>query len=407
MSLNDEVIIDNLLCFINSAKDDYPKETLKDVAFAFYSHEQIKNSKTTLYNLLKKDITWRRDPDKKRKDLGDIIESHEELTTGRNRWKFLCNSYKGMPPLGMEMIAPLLINLTTEVTKINEYLPKVLDMKSEVLNTADTVRQMRIDLTDMRGKFTSAVSGMEEATKDIATEEVSIINDLRTFRMSIGASGFPDFSEGHLDKGQPDDGVSSVPDDVATAGASADVFGEIPNLERDFPRLVTDRDTEAVSGGNNSLLTAMDASFSQALQKKTKSQEKIQANLGSKLTSLSTHEKSRLNTAVRKSGSTGFRGAKKHENSAFRAVKRTADVFLGRVSTDATENDILDYVKNNFSVTVTKVEKLQIKTDLYNAFKITVFLVDREKLFNSELWPEDVIVNKFFNRSKRNNSVNK
>ena len=75
--------------------------------------------------------------------------------TGRNGVKFLSNSYKGMPPLGMEMIAPLLINLTTEVTKINECLPKVLDMKSEIQNTADTVRQMRTDLLDIKKKFSS------------------------------------------------------------------------------------------------------------------------------------------------------------------------------------------------------------------------------------------------------------
>ena len=153
----DEVIINNLVCFINSAKDDFTRETLKDVAYSFYSHEEIKCAKSTLCNLLKKDITWRRDPDKKRKDLNDVIEFHEELTTGRNNWKFVSNSYKGMPPLGMQMLAPLLINLTGEISKINECLPKFVDMKAEVLNTADTVRKMNIDLSDMKDKFEKAI----------------------------------------------------------------------------------------------------------------------------------------------------------------------------------------------------------------------------------------------------------
>ena len=63
----ENIIINNLLCFINSAKDDFNEETLKDVAYCFFSHEEIKNAKTTICSLLKKDVSWRRDPDKKKK----------------------------------------------------------------------------------------------------------------------------------------------------------------------------------------------------------------------------------------------------------------------------------------------------------------------------------------------------
>ena len=84
-----------------------------------------------------------------------------------------------------------------------------------------------------------------------------------------------------------------------------------------------------------------------------------------------------------------------------RAVKRTADVFLGRMDNAVSEEDIKQYVVDNFQIDVFKIEKLDIKTDLYNAFKITVSFNERDKLFNSELWPEDVIVDKFYNRSKK------
>ena len=155
------MIVNSLLCFLNSAKVDFSRETLKDVVCSFYSHERIKEAKTTLNVLLKKDIIWRRDPDKKRKDLADVVDQLEELTASRNNYKFLCDSYKAMPPLGMEMIAPLLINLSTEVSKINETLPKVLDVKTEVMNTADTVRQLRVEMTDVKKMFNDAVDGMK------------------------------------------------------------------------------------------------------------------------------------------------------------------------------------------------------------------------------------------------------
>ena len=58
MGESPEIIINNILCFINSARDDFSKETLKDVCFSFYSHEDIKVAKQELCNLLKKDLVW-------------------------------------------------------------------------------------------------------------------------------------------------------------------------------------------------------------------------------------------------------------------------------------------------------------------------------------------------------------
>ena len=160
------------------------KKTLKDVAFSFYTHEGIKAAKTEICNLLRKDIQWRRDPEKK-KDLSDVIEFHAELMSKRNNFKFVCNSYKAMPPLGMEMIAPLLLNLTTEINKINELLPKIVDIKSEVLNTADTVRQVCVEMADIKTMFTNAVDGMQAAAGDIANDDANLLQDLHSFRKPL------------------------------------------------------------------------------------------------------------------------------------------------------------------------------------------------------------------------------
>ena len=46
------------------------------------------------------------------------------------------------------------------------------------------------------------------------------------------------------------------------------------------------------------------------------------------------------------------------------------------------------------------IEKIKLVTDEYKAYKITVSLDEREKLFNPELWPEGIVVDKFKFRSK-------
>ena len=84
-----EIIIDNLLCFLTSATADFSNDTLFDLALCFYSHENIKNSKTTLGNLLHKDISWRRDPEKKKKDLNDVVDSLQALEDSKVRVKYI------------------------------------------------------------------------------------------------------------------------------------------------------------------------------------------------------------------------------------------------------------------------------------------------------------------------------
>ena len=114
----------------------------------------------------------------------------KEVTDSKMKVNFLCNSYKGMPPVGLQFIAPMIINLSEEMAKISDVLPKILDIKSEVTNTADTVRQLRRDVVDIRAKFTSAVAGIQEAADDIMEEDMGIINEIRSFRKSISNGDF-------------------------------------------------------------------------------------------------------------------------------------------------------------------------------------------------------------------------
>ena len=210
MMVGAEVIVDNILCFLSTAAKDFSEDTLFDLAYCFYSYEKIKESKATISNLLKKDISSRRDPEKKKKELTDVTTLMKELKESEIKVKFVSDSYKGMPPVGFEFIAPLIANLSEEVTKINTVLPSILDIKSEVRNTTDTVRQMKVEVRDIGSKFTKAVAGIEEAandiTNDLTNEDLEIISDIKSFRNSsnIGRLSFGSCS------GAAAAGVSSV-----------------------------------------------------------------------------------------------------------------------------------------------------------------------------------------------------
>lgn len=76
-------------------------------------------------------------------------------------------------------------------------------------------------------------------------------------------------------------------------------------------------------------------------------------------------------------------------------------MFVGRIDNDISLDDLKEYVTENFDVQLKGIEQLKIKMDDCKAFKLTVLMEDRVKLFIPELWPEDVIIDKYYNKSKR------
>ena len=184
-----DIIINNLLCFISSAKNDHNKAILVEIANSFYSIEKIKEAKVEITNLLKKDFSTRRGPGEKLKHLNDVIDLYEECDVSKMKIKFVADSYKQLPPMGMELLAPIIINLANEVTKINEILPKILDIKTEVLNTADTVREMAVNVKKVNDNFNTAVLGLQAASNDLTGNNdngLQRLEDIESFRLSTG-----------------------------------------------------------------------------------------------------------------------------------------------------------------------------------------------------------------------------
>ena len=54
---------------------------------SFYSHEEIKKAKELVCVQFKKDVVWRRDPDKKDKHLKVLVEDHKVLSEAHTKLK--------------------------------------------------------------------------------------------------------------------------------------------------------------------------------------------------------------------------------------------------------------------------------------------------------------------------------
>ena len=428
-----EIIFDSLLCFIHSASSDYSYESLFDVVYAFYSHEEIKNAKEKICVLLKKDIVWRRDPEKKKKDLRDLLDFCEEFKANNRSVKFVTTSHKKMPPIGMEMFAPILTNLAEDIAKLNEVVPKILDIKSEVCNTADTVRQMKLDINELNKKFTFAVNGMEEATKEAKDNEFDVMNELRSFRQAVGRQSIASVgnnSQGNLNNifdnsnRQDEDLIVDIDDDanylsnnisfadvVSKKSASDSLVGvgrsgAVGNKKKS-PVKVVDRITGAISKLDQvkkSAVTPRDdiAGDNERASKPSNNDEVLSVEKKDDKWTLVGRNKKNNNRRGNAGGFAGVTGAGKDANNRLKAVARTADVFVGRLDREVTEDEIKSFIKQSFDIDVFSVCKLDIISDVYNAFKVCVKANERSKLFDAEKWPEDIIVNKFYKKRSNN-----
>ena len=72
------------------------------------------------------------------------------------------------------------------------------------------------------------------------------------------------------------------------------------------------------------------------------------------------------------------------------AVRR-ADVYVGRVDKDVTADDIKSFIEQTFDTEAFSVSKLDILSDIHNVLKVGVETNVRDRLFDSDKWPEDIL----------------
>lgn len=106
---------------------------------------------------------------------------------------FVTDSHMRMPRIGLEKLDSLLANLTEDKSFINEILPKVRDIKTEVINTTDIDRQIEADFADLKNNFSNAVMGLDEAGRTMSNE-ANISHKLTSFRFN---TNFPSDSTTH------------------------------------------------------------------------------------------------------------------------------------------------------------------------------------------------------------------
>ena len=91
-------------------------------------------------------------------------------------------------------------------------------------------------------------------------------------------------------------------------------------------------------------------------------------------------------------------GSKRYSGDrVMKSARRLGDLYLGNLDLDVTENEIVEYIKEETDIAVDKCILLNSKNPNCKSFKISVSFESRIRLLSPEIWPEGVICLEFYN----------
>ena len=79
--------------------------------------------------------------------------------------------------------------------------------------------------------------------------------------------------------------------------------------------------------------------------------------------------------------------------------RKRISLFVTRLKPETTPTDIQNYVKEQFNVDAS-CEKLETKFDSYSSFKISCVCDSIDKFYDSENWPQNILVRRFYEPRK-------
>lgn len=386
--MSKEIIINNVLCFLQSSSGDYSNEVLYDLIYSFYSVDEIKIAKELIANALKADTITRKDPDKKRKILNDLLELFEELKSKNMKIVYVSDSYKKMPPLGLEFIAPLLTNLSDEVARINTFLPKIVDIRSEVANTADAVRNMKFSLANIENKISNSNFQRHEPSVNLTPSYKA-----QQFNSKDAISVKPKIPPSPSNS-KPFNSISS-PNFVSN---------KIVDLQRNIMYNIKSNKSSSVSNdGIKHLNRNIDSTKNNSTNDHRTDNNSLtppDEENSDEWTLIESRKKRYSHRRKRNDSNNYITGSKQDSTNNLKGINKTVDIYIGRVDISSTPEILRSYIETNFEINVNNVDKIITKTDKFNSFKVNVELKNREVLFKHDMWPEGIIINKFYNRNK-------
>ena len=428
-----KLVINNVLCYVSTARHSKKIDDIIHVCLAFYKDEDIIKGKDLLYGIINEKPKRRRHENRIMNELKDILDILSRCDEdGTELPRFVVDEYDGLPPSsGFELVANSITSLFKEIMNLREELQLLkncrrndidyhqdhLIFKEDLLTIKGEIRKLNHKLIKQDIRRNSFMLGNLEIADQRINDDFGSVRENSIHRegsannlgncpelvpnspndcfarnesspeefLPLSPSAPPASQEtwGLLARSFQDEGGSP------SAPSFADIVQreEVQPISNDMPIKVVsakkrpsvtelrsrnlDRDYQGdASAGNQSKL---DSDGYQLVQRNKKRHKNVNGIVGSR---------------------------KVNETVSIKSAIKKADIYLGNCDLSVTPESIKEYIYKEMDVTIDKCELLNSRNPNCKSFKITLNLKDRVKLLSAEVWPEDIVCRKFFSVRK-------
>ena len=344
----ENTVLNDVLCYISSARDALSHEKIILNALAFYDTEAVKQAKEVIFGILKekpiKRKTCSSHPNPTVADLEDILQMFDKAESNVNLPRFVAAGFLSMPPSSaFESLASVMCSLRDEVSALRLEVTEIRKANERDFKALDNVGCIIQDVAEIKLLLHSS-PGNNEKNQSAGLECVL-------------------------------DGVISQDTDVSFNQLSHENFEvqstlNVPSTLKNNPPIRK--------------------SYSEALQLERKS-SLVTQRVFERGGGASTNPR-RVRPVTRRK--LNISGTKKNSNGLSSGL-RILDLFVGGCGLNTTEGDLTKYCSEN-NITVKKCEMLDSRSEWTKSFKISVDASIRDKLLEAEFWPTGIFVRKFF-----------
>lgn len=383
------IVIDEMLSYIQNKLSVIDEETLVRLCMSAFTGAEIQNSKSLLFEAVPTDkqIVQRRGDKKEHRDINDIINLFRTADPSSIP-VFVARQLEKLPPLTFDhldctKLLKDIVRLQADMNSVKATyvtLNELEDLRQEV-RSMKNIAPPKLSICNINGKRgASYLDSVNSGPMGMSHLHNSTLNETNDSNKDESSS-HPIENEGESAKYRS----------IILAGSNSEniIVSSPQPAEVVAPRAMSQSGEQltipAQPQGMN--LLTRELSYANMLTMN----EKISQNHKDLKDNWQTvqHKKKANNRFNGQAGTASV----SHGN--FKAAERRIPMFITKISKDADESEITDYILQKTKETVL-LEKIKIRNEqFYSAYK---FFVDESKMsifLNSNIWPKDIIFRKF------------
>ena len=367
-----ELVLNNVLCFISSARASAPANDIISKAHAFYESAQIITAKDLIFRLINENVVRRKSDDKYIRELKDILDAFNKAEEKSiSLPTFVAMGAAALPPSsGFEVIVDIINDLKKEISDLKNKITSFDKVHAEL-------GQIKKQMADMNKQVRNVNSIPSTASNQINQK-------LQAARNATGYSSAAKNSQASRHVTNPP-GQSVVPINDSRHGTHRS-----PTLDHALPN-----NSDNVQNDPRMLPNSQWRNTG-SIPTRTEASPDNQTGTND----WQVYHSRRTRRNLRRPKIMGTR----NNSSTLVAYERYYDLFVGGLNEGTTTEILKNYCENELNVRVKACNPLETSTETYKCFKVTMNLTDRNICLDGSCWPINVMVKKFYSTNRYHNA---